>query len=152
MLEHLRIHCHFKEMKLNPLGPPTTFCCILSASWRVSVLNIYWKDWCWSWSSNTLATWFKIPTHGKRPDAGKDWRQEKKGVTEDETVGWHHWLSGHEFEQNLEDDEEQGSLRAAVHWVSKSQTRLKDWTIATNNQKAACPVWSPNQGGWWIRF
>ena len=35
---------------------------------------------------------------GKDPDAGKDWRQEKKGATEDETVGWHHWLNGHEFE------------------------------------------------------
>ena len=34
----------------------------------------------------------------KDPDAGKDWRQEKKGMTEDEMVGWHHWLDGHEFE------------------------------------------------------
>ena len=35
---------------------------------------------------------------GKDPDAGKDWRQEEKGTTEDEMVGWHHWLHGHEFE------------------------------------------------------
>ena len=35
---------------------------------------------------------------GKDPDAGKDWRQEEKGTTEDEMVGWHHWLNGHEFE------------------------------------------------------
>ena len=34
----------------------------------------------------------------KDPDAGKDWRQEEKGTTEDEMVGWHHWLNGHEFE------------------------------------------------------
>ena len=34
---------------------------------------------------------------GKDPDAGKDWGQEKKGTTEDEMVGWHHWLNGHEF-------------------------------------------------------
>ena len=34
----------------------------------------------------------------KDPDAGKDWRQEEKGTTEDEVAGWHHWLSGHEFE------------------------------------------------------
>ena len=34
----------------------------------------------------------------KDPDAGKDWRQEVKGMTEDEMVGWHHWLNGHEFE------------------------------------------------------
>ena len=38
---------------------------------------------------------------GKDPDAGKDWRQEEKGTTEDEMVGWHHWLNGHEFEQAL---------------------------------------------------
>ena len=35
---------------------------------------------------------------GKDPDVGKDWRQEEKGMTEDEIVGWHHWLNGHEFE------------------------------------------------------
>ena len=35
---------------------------------------------------------------GKGPDAGKDWRQEEKGMTEDEMAGWHHWLNGHEFE------------------------------------------------------
>jgi len=37
----------------------------------------------------------------KDPDAGKNWRQVEKGVTEDETAGWHHWLDGHEFEQAL---------------------------------------------------
>ena len=37
----------------------------------------------------------------KDPDAGKDWRQEEKGMTEDEMVGWHHWLDGREFEQAL---------------------------------------------------
>ena len=47
---------------------------------------------------------------GKAPDAGKDWRREEKGMTEDEMVGWHHWLSGHEFEQAPGDCEEQGSL------------------------------------------
>ena len=35
---------------------------------------------------------------GKDPDAGKDWRWEEKGTTEDEMAGWHHWLNGHEFE------------------------------------------------------
>ena len=46
----------------------------------------------------------------KDPDAGKDWRQEEKGTTEDEMVGWHHWLNGHEFEQTPRDSEGQGSL------------------------------------------
>ena len=39
---------------------------------------------------------------GKDSDAGKDWRQKEKGMTEDEMAGWHHWLDGHEFEQALE--------------------------------------------------
>ena len=46
----------------------------------------------------------------KDPDAGKDWRQEEKGRTEDEIVGWHHWLNGHEFEQTLWGSEGQGRL------------------------------------------
>ena len=45
-----------------------------SPSERKSVLNIHWKDWCWSWSSYTLATWCEELTPWKRPDAGKDWR------------------------------------------------------------------------------
>ena len=45
----------------------------------------------------------------KDPDAGKDWGQEK-GTTEDEMVGWHHWLNGHEFEQALGFGDGQGSL------------------------------------------
>ena len=44
------------------------------------------------WPPNTKKWLF-----GKDPDAGKDWRQEEKGTTEDEMVGWHHWLNGHEF-------------------------------------------------------
>ena len=65
---------------------------------------------------------------GKDPDAGKDWRQEEKGTTEDETVGWHHRLNGHEFEHEFPElvmDPE--AWRAAVHGVAKSQIR-SDWT------------------------
>ena len=46
----------------------------------------------------------------KDPDAGKDWRQEEKGTTEDEMVGWHHWCDGHEFEQALGVGDGQGGL------------------------------------------
>ena len=67
---------------------------IESNSYGKSTLNIHWRGLCWS--SNTLATWCQLI--GKDPDAGKDWRQEK-GTTEDEMVGWHHRLNGHEFEQ-----------------------------------------------------
>ena len=65
---------------------------------------------------------------GKDPDAGKDWGQEEKGTTEDEMVGWHHRLHGHEFEQAPGVDDEQEAWRAAVHGVAKSQTRLSAWT------------------------
>ena len=47
---------------------------------------------------------------GRDPDVGKDWRQEEKGTTEDEIIGWHHQLSGREFEQTLGDSEGQGKL------------------------------------------
>ena len=47
---------------------------------------------------NILATWCEKWLNGKDPDAGKNWRQEEKGMTEDEVVGWHHRLNGHEFE------------------------------------------------------
>ena len=47
---------------------------------------------------------------GKDPDAGKDWRQKEKGKTEDEMVGWHHCLNGHEFKQAPGDGKGQGSL------------------------------------------
>ena len=47
---------------------------------------------------------------GKGLDVRKDWGQEEKGTSEDEMVGWHHWLKGHEFEQTLGEDEGQESL------------------------------------------
>ena len=55
-----------------------------------------------------------------------------KQYTEDEKVGWHHQFNGHEFEQALGDGEGQGTWRAAVHGVAKSQTRLNDWTTTNN--------------------
>ena len=66
---------------------------------------------------------------GKDPDAGKDWRQEKKRMTETEKVGWHHWLNGHEFEQTLGDGEGQGSLECCNQWVAKSRIQQSDWTM-----------------------
>ena len=64
----------------------------------------------------------------KDTDAGKDWRQEEKGTTEDETVGWHHWLSGHELNKLWELVKDREAWRAAVHGVAKIQTWLRDWT------------------------
>ena len=56
---------------------------------------------------------------GKDPDAGKDWRQEEKGATEDEMIGWHHWVNGHEFEQALGDSEGQGIPVCCSPWGCK---------------------------------
>ena len=56
---------------------------------------------------------------GKDPDAGKDRGLEEKGMTEDEIVGWHHKLNGHEFEQISGDGEGQGSLACCSPWGHK---------------------------------
>ena len=70
---------------------------------------------------------------GKDPDAGEDQRQEEKRTTEDEMVGWHHWLNGHEFGQALEDGEGQGSLACCSPWGCKELDRT--WQL---NNRAAC--------------
>ena len=64
---------------------------------------------------------------GKEPDAGEDWRQEEKGTTEDEMVGWHQWLDGYEPEQALELVMDREAWCAAVHGVAMGQI-LSDWT------------------------
>ena len=67
---------------------------------------------------------------GKDPDAGKDGRQEEKGTTEDEMVGWHHRLNGHEFEQALEVGDGQKSLESCSLWDHKESdtTEWLNWT------------------------
>ena len=56
---------------------------------------------------------------GKDPDAGKDWGQEEKGATENEMVGWHHWLNGHELEQTQGESDGQRSLACCSSWGRK---------------------------------
>ena len=60
----------------------------ISPSQRKSVLNIHWKDWCWSWNSNTLVTWCKGLTHCKRP-----WCWERLKVGEGDDRGWDGWMA-----------------------------------------------------------
>ena len=67
----------------------------------------------------------------KDPDAGKDWRQEEKGMTEEEMVAWHHWLDGREFEQALGGGEGQGTLACCSPWGRKES----DKTEQLNNRK-----------------
>ena len=64
----------------------------------------------------------------KPPDAGEDWRQEEKGMREDEMVGWHYRLNGDEFGWTPGVGDGQGAWCAVVLGVAKSCTRLSDWT------------------------
>ena len=73
---------------------------------------------------------------GKDPDAGKDWRQEEKGTTEDKMVGWHPWLNGREFEQAPELVME-GSLVCCSPWGHKQSdtTEWLNWTELSEEDK-----------------
>ena len=70
----------------------------------------------------------------KDPVAGKDWGQEEKATTEEEMVGWHHWLYGHEFEQAPGVGDGQGSLVCCSPWGSKESdtTERLNWTDGIN--------------------
>ena len=142
MEELIRLNCGVEEDSWGSLGlqgDPT------SPSWRKSVLNIHWKDWCWSWSSNTLATWCKELTQ-KDPDAGKDWRWEEKGMTEDEMVGWHHQLNGHGFGWTLGVGDGQGGLAGCSSWGHKKSDMTK--RLNRNNIKPGTPSHVAEQFSW----
>ena len=87
---------------------------------------------------------------GKDLDAGKDWGQEK-GTTEDEMVGWHHWLDGHEFEQTQGDGEGQGSGACC-----SSRGRWDTTGRMNNDNKASAPplsqVQPPFCQSWGLNF
>ena len=68
---------------------------------------------------------------GKGPDGGKDWRQKEKRETEDEMVGWHHWFTGHELGQSLEDGVRQRSLVHCSPRGHKEWMQLGNWTTTT---------------------
>ena len=103
---------------------------------------------------------------GKNSDTGKDWRQEEKGTTEDEMVGWYHRLNGHEFEQALGVVDGQGSLACCtpwgrkesdttewLNWTELSWTKLITWiTSFSNSMKLWTMPCRATQHGWtWWR-
>ena len=92
-----------KEIKpVNPKGNP---------SWILIGSNDVEAEALVLWPPDTKS-WLI----GNDPDAGKDWRQKEKWMTEDEMVGWHHQLNAHEFEQTLGDSKGQGSLVSCSPW------------------------------------
>ena len=98
-------------------------------------------SWCWNWNSSILATWCEELTHWRDPDAGKDWRQEEKGMTEDEMVGWHHWLSGHEFEQAPGVGDGQGSLACCSPQGPKESDTTEQLNNNVKKLKNSLLVW-----------
>ena len=110
---------------------------LLRVPWTVRSNQSILKDQPWKFIGRTNAE-AKVPILwppdekswliGKNPDVGKDWGQEKKGPTEDEMVGCHHWLNGHEFEQTPGYSEGQGSLACCSPWGCKETDWTRDWT------------------------
>ena len=76
---------------------------------------------------------------GKEPDAGKDWRQEEKGTSEDKIVGWHHQLNGHSLSKIQELAMDREAWSATVHWVARNRTQLSDWTKLKDIKSHRCP-------------
>ena len=128
--EHRRIdalNCGVGEDPWESLGlqgDPT------SPSYRKSVLNIRWKDWCWSWNSDTLATWCEELTHWKRP-----WRWESlKAGREVDDRGWDSWMAS--LSQLtwvwVSSGSWQWMRRPGVLQPMGSQTVVHDWATELN--------------------
>ena len=87
---------------------------------------------------------------GKDPDAGKDWEHKEKGTTEDEMVGWHHWLNGHELEPTLGDSERQGSLACYSLWGGKKLDMSKCYSTEQVLLLPVCRQKTETQGNYII--
>ena len=81
----------------------------------------------------------------KYPDTGKDWGQEEKGTAEDEVVGWHHRLDGHEFGWTLGVGDGQGGLACCGSWGPKESdmTEWLNWTHSSDCKESACSAGDP---------
>ena len=136
-------------LKSRDITLPTKVCLVKAMVFPVVMYGMWeldykesWalKNWCF-WTVMQKKTWIFIGSPdaeaevtglpdaksrliGKDCNAGKDWGQEEKGVTENKMIRWHHQLNGHEFEQALGVMKDREAWRAAVHGVTKRWTRL----------------------------
>ena len=86
---------------------------------------------------------------GKDSDAGRDWGQEEKGMTENEMAGWHHWLDGRESQWTRGVVMDREAWRAVIHGVAKSQTRLSNWTeLNESTKRAVCKISHVHEKKW----
>ena len=107
-----------KEIKpVNPKGNQS--CIIIGRTYAEAKAPILWPPDVKNWLI------------GKDPDAGKDWRQEEKGTTDEGLVGWHHQLDGHEFEQAPGVGDRQGCLACCSPRSRKESntTEQLNWTV-----------------------
>ena len=104
--------------EIKPANPKANQCWIFTGRTHAETLILWPPD-----EKNWLIR--------KDPDAGKVWGQEEKGVTEDEMVGWHHRLNGHELEQTQGDSERPESLACCNPWGHK-ELDMTEWL---NNYK-----------------
>ena len=88
------------------------------------ISQLHWKDWCWSWNSNTLGTWYEELIHWKRPWC---WESLKAGGEGDDR-GWDGWMASPTQWTWVWVSSGREAWRAAVHGVAKSRTQLSDWT------------------------
>ena len=112
----------------------------ISSSPTISEVELEFSPWLQNMSTLLVYTGAEAPILwpldaknwliGKDPDAGKDWGQEEKGMTEDEMAGWHHRLNGHEFEQasGVADEQESLSCCSPWGWKEPDMTGWLNWT------------------------
>ena len=124
--ELMHLKCGVGEDSWGSLGlqgDPT------SPFWRRSTLDFFGRN---DAKAETPVLWpphAKSWLNGKDSDAGRDWGQEEKGMTEDEMAGWHHWLNGHESEWTPGDGDGQGGLACCISWDRRVG---HDWSTELN--------------------